>query len=251
MNFDFGWTRGLVLAALVVGAVGCDDLHLPSRTNNEAKAREAEQTGDYPRAVWMYEALLDGTPETAGLHYKLALIYDDKLADPVSALHHYRRYLKMTESDNLREEVQGYIDRIQLVLATRAADGGLMTKRESARLKNANLKMTEAVQGLKKEVAALKKELAVEKKKPKVEVASKSKSSRTEDGFSSNPKTAEAERRIGSETKTYTVQKGDTLASIARKFYDNAQRWKDIADANHNALNGSVNLKIGQVLVIP
>ncbi|MGC1480231.1 MAG: LysM peptidoglycan-binding domain-containing protein [Chthoniobacterales bacterium] len=251
MSFDFLWTRGLVGAAVVFGVSGCDDVQLPSRTNNEAKAREAEQTGDFPRAVWMYEAILDGTPETAGLHYKLALIYDDKLADPISALHHYRRYLKMTESDKLRAEVQEYIDRIQLVLATRAADGGLMTKRESVRLKNENLKMTEAVRVLKKEVSSLERELEDERKKPKAKVATKSKGERDEKGFSTNPKTAEAERRIGAETKTYTVQKGDTLASIARKFYDSAQRWKDIADANHNSLNGSVNLKVGQVLVIP
>ncbi len=240
----------IALVAAIIGMTGCDEFELPSRSKNEGKAREAVQAGDYPRAVWMYEALLDGTPKTADFHYKLALIYDDKLTDPVSALHHYRRYLKMTESDALRAEVQEYIERIELVLATRAADGGLITKREGARLKNENLKLTETVGELKSQVAGLEKDLAAERKKPKAEVA-KAKPATDKKGFSTNPKTAAAEKRIGSETRTYTVVKGDTLASIARKYYDNAQRWKDIADANHNALNGSVNLRVGQVLVIP
>ncbi len=247
---NHGWTGCQVaLLAAIVGLAGCDDFELPSRSKNEAKAREAEQAGDFPRAVWMHEALLDGTPKTADLHYKLALIYDDKLADPVSALHHYRRYLKMTESDALREEVGEYIERIELVLATRAADGGLMTKREGARLKNQNLQLTEKVGELKSQVAGLEKDLIAERKKPKA--VAKAEPVRDKAGFSTNPKTAAAERRIGAETRTYTVVKGDTLASIARRFYDNAQRWKDIADANHNALNGSVNLRVGQVLVIP
>lgn len=246
-----GWTGCRVaLLAAIFGLTGCDDFELPSRTKNEAQALEAEQAGDYPRAVWMYEALLDGTPKTGDLHYKLALIYDDKLADPVSALHHYRRYLKMTESDALRAEVRGYIERIELVLATRAADGGLITKREGARLKNENLSLTEKVGELKTQISGLEKDLTAERKKPKAVVA-KAESARDKKGFSTNPKTAAAERRIGSETRTYTVVKGDTLASVARRFYDDAQRWKDIADANHNALNGSVNLQVGQVLVIP
>ncbi len=223
---------------------------MPTRAGTEEQARAAVQEGDFPRAVWMYEAALDGTPKTADIHYKLALIYDDKLKDPVSALHHYRRYLKMTESNALKAEVEGYIERIELVIATRAADSGLMTKREAARIKNANLELAEESTELKKTIERLEDELKAEKKKPKA-VVEKAAPARDKKGYSTNPRTAAAEKRIGSETQRYTVRKGDTLASLARRFYDDAQRWKDIADANHNALNGGVNLQVGQVLVIP
>ncbi len=243
-----GWRELILVAFLALSA--CDKFEMPTRISDENEAREAVQAGDFPKAVWMYEAVLDGTPKTADVHYKMALIFDDKLKDPVSALHHYRRYLKMTDSTALKEEVEGYIERIELVLATRAADGGLMTKREAARIKNENLKLAEEKTELKKEIAKLEKDLKEERKKPKAVVA-KAEAVRDRAGFSTDAKTAAAEKRIGSETKRYTVQKGDTLASLARRFYEDPQRWKDIADANYNSLNGGVNLQVGQVLVIP
>jgi nucleoid-associated protein YgaU len=48
--------------------------------------------------------------------------------------------------------------------------------------------------------------------------------------------------------KTYTVQKGDTLYSIARKMYGDPKRWKDIQSANGLP---NENIKIGQVLKLP
>lgn len=70
-------------------------------------------------------------------------------------------------------------------------------------------------------------------------------------GFSTNPITAAAEKLVGKETRTYTVEKGDTLSSISLKYYKTRAHWKDIADANHNALGNSTMLKVGQVLIIP
>ena len=51
--------------------------------------------------------------------------------------------------------------------------------------------------------------------------------------------------------RTYTVQSGDTLAKISRKFYKNTSRARDIQDANFNALEGTVKIKPGMVLIIP
>jgi LysM repeat protein len=68
---------------------------------------------------------------------------------------------------------------------------------------------------------------------------------------SANPAAAAAEKAASKDAHTYTVQKGDTLSSISLKFYKTRARWKDIADANHNALGKSTMLKVGQVLIIP
>ena len=51
--------------------------------------------------------------------------------------------------------------------------------------------------------------------------------------------------------RTYTVQPHDTLASISRRYFKTSARWKDIQDANFNALGGTVRLKPGMTLVIP
>jgi 5'-nucleotidase len=49
--------------------------------------------------------------------------------------------------------------------------------------------------------------------------------------------------------RTYVVQKGDSLWSIARKLYGDGKRSRDIAQANR--LADPNKLKIGQVLTIP
>lgn len=51
------------------------------------------------------------------------------------------------------------------------------------------------------------------------------------------------------EKKYYTVVKGDTLWGIAKKFYGNGAKYKDIAKAN-NISNPDI-IRVGQVLLIP
>lgn len=53
---------------------------------------------------------------------------------------------------------------------------------------------------------------------------------------------------VDSEGQTYTVKEGDTLVSIAREFYGEADKYTLIAEANN--LEGST-LTVGQELVIP
>ncbi len=56
----------------------------------------------------------------------------------------------------------------------------------------------------------------------------------------------------GSEGRTYVVQKGDTLYSIARKFYNGDQsRWRVIYEANRSRLRGPDQLAVGMKLIIP
>jgi LysM repeat protein len=233
----------LVGAALLLGLSACDQLSLPAaKVKVEEQAADAQKAGNYSRAVQLYESLLDGTPATAKIHYNLALLYEDKLKDPVSALHHFRRYLRMSDDAASKREVAQFIQRLELEIAAGNAESGIMTKREAARLKNENLKLQE-------QVTKLQSDLTEARRKPSAKELAKA--ARDPRGFSTNPSTAAAEKAVGKETRTYIVQKGDTLASIARKFYKSGQRWKDIADANQNQLNGSVDLKIGQTLIIP
>jgi nucleoid-associated protein YgaU len=51
--------------------------------------------------------------------------------------------------------------------------------------------------------------------------------------------------------RTYIVQKGDTLFSLARKFYDDQARWKDIWEANRTRLPDPDKLLVGMKLIIP
>lgn len=51
--------------------------------------------------------------------------------------------------------------------------------------------------------------------------------------------------------RTYVVQKGDTLYSIARKLYGDQSKWKVIYNANRGQLKSPDRLPVGAKLVIP
>ena len=54
-----------------------------------------------------------------------------------------------------------------------------------------------------------------------------------------------------SPTISYTVQAGDTLSAIAKKFLGNANDYMDIYNANRDQLSDPDKIKPGQVLKIP
>src|SRR5688572_22354522 len=51
--------------------------------------------------------------------------------------------------------------------------------------------------------------------------------------------------------ETYTVQPGDTLSGIAKKFLGNANAYMDIFNANKDKLKDPDKIQPGQVLKIP
>ncbi|MGJ0485264.1 MAG: YidB family protein [Methylomicrobium sp.] len=51
--------------------------------------------------------------------------------------------------------------------------------------------------------------------------------------------------------KTYTVVSGDTLSGIAKRFYNDANQWPRIFDANRNILSNPDRISPGQNLRIP
>lgn len=51
--------------------------------------------------------------------------------------------------------------------------------------------------------------------------------------------------------QTYTVQRGDTLSAIAKKFYGNAGEYPRIFEANRDQLKDPDKIMPGQVLKIP
>lgn len=49
----------------------------------------------------------------------------------------------------------------------------------------------------------------------------------------------------------YTVQKGDTLQKISKKFYGTTKKWNKIYEANKDTLKAPDKIRVGQVLNIP
>ena len=56
---------------------------------------------DYQGAIEAFEKSLEANPHSATAHYELGWLYDEKEPDPVSAIYHYRQYLKLCpKADN-------------------------------------------------------------------------------------------------------------------------------------------------------
>jgi LysM repeat protein len=184
---------------------------------------------DFLRAINLYEAALDDSPRCADIHYKMALLYDDKLSDPVSALHHFKRYLSLAPSGPHASDARNFMKRDEVALLTSLSGDSVVSRTEAARLKNENL--------------SLRKE--IEDRWAKNRNAEK-----TSD---TSPKTSPTPEKTADKKKgqTYVVQSGDTLASISRKFYKSSTRWKEILHANSKKIDNPAKLKVGETLSIP
>jgi tetratricopeptide (TPR) repeat protein len=221
VNAKVSW---LCLSLLFTYAlVGCDQIGNSRHGQLTQDADNKSAQGDFERAVNLYEAALDDSPRGAEIHYKLAIIYDDKLNDPVSALHHFKRYIALNPNGSHAKDVKDSIKRDEIAALTALSGDSAITRAEAARLRNENL--------------ALHKEL---------EARAATRSAFEKSG-------ANDARKAGSKKggKTYVVQSGDTLVSISRRFYKTPRRWKAILEANKKDIRDPKDLTVGQTLVIP
>lgn len=178
--------------------------------------------GDFLRAINLYEAALDDSPHCADVHYKLALLYDDKMKDPLNALHHFKRYLVLSPNGPHANDVKNFMKHDEVALVTSFSGDSVVTRAEAARLRNENLD--------------LRKQLEERSAKPR-----------------SEPDKAQPSESIAPKksSQAYVVRSGDTLVSISRKFYKTPARWKKILQANKKNIQDPEKLKVGQSLIIP
>src|SRR6266513_4347888 len=206
--------------SILVLLSACDRMVTSRNTRLVKEADWKAAQGDYLWAINLYEAALDGTPQSAEVHFKLALLYDDKINDPLHALHHFKRYLVLDPNGSHAVEVKDFMNRDEVALGTSMSGDSVVTRTEAARLRNENLN--------------LHRQIDAGPAKPR----------------SSPPRHGEKEK-VESKKTSYTVKDGDTLASISRKFYKTSKRWKEIRDANEKKIDDPDNLKAGLTLTIP
>lgn len=210
---------------------GCDRLFDKGSKDELAAGDKKAAAGDFRGAVAAYEAALDGTDKTANAHWKLALIYDDKLKVPRDAIHHFERYLEIAPSGSHAKDARTMLKQAETRLALAQGKGSFITQEEAVRLKNDNLELRKTLATVRAQKAATPPPVAP--------------------GSGSGKKGEVAQKPIPPGTRTHVVQPGETMASIAQKYYKNKGRWKDIQDANFYSTNGTATIKPGQTLIVP
>ena len=212
---------------------GCDRSPFDRTEQNMDQAEQKQAARDFRGAINAYEQALDGTAKTSEAHFRMGLIYSEKLNDPIGAVHHFRRYMELSPSGAHVGEAKANLDRLDLALATSLAGGTLISHAEALRLKTEN-------SDLHKQLTALQSGLPLPAANSLPgKAATKVNGTLGTDG------------KPGPGSHTYQVQPGDTLASISRKFYKTKVRAKDIQDANLNSVPNAAKLKPGQTLIIP
>src|SRR5205807_6084933 len=126
---------------LVFLLTGCDRMMTSRHAQLVKDADKKSAQGDFLRAINLYEAALDDSPLCAEMHYKLALLYDDKMNDPLDALHHFKRYLIIAPSGARANEVKGFVKRDEVALLTSLSGDALISRAEATRLRNENLSL--------------------------------------------------------------------------------------------------------------
>jgi len=206
---------------LTVMITACDKAD-SQRESLDAGDRRVKM-GAYREAIHSYESVLDGTAKTAEVHYKIAVLYDDKLKEPLDAIHHYARYLDYAPAGSHAKEAKAAQSECEKRLQAKLSKEGFMTTTEAVRLRAEN-------ESLRKLISDLR-----------------------------NPKPPPPPRSVDPTkpdelppgSQQHTVARGETLASIAFKYYRNRASAANIKDANFHQLGGKDTIKPGQVLIIP
>lgn len=214
-----------VAAALLMG---CDRRGEARFHAGLAEAEKRVSAEDNEGAVRIFESLIDGTPRTAEAHYRLGHLYADRIKEPLGALYHFSRYLAIAPEGVYAKELKEFEKEGELRLLSQLSRGAPLTQEEAARLKNENLKLRKTVEELK----------TIKTPPPGVAATG---------GKAGEP----VPKPIPPGGRTHKVAQGETLGSIAFKYYKNKGRWKDIQNANFYPTDSVPKLKLGQELYIP
>ena len=237
-----------VFVFTVLLLAGCDDgTRADSRTLDvdDPEFRQGQtfhKQGEIRKALECYLKVIDNRKGAAESHLEAGRMYLE-LQDPLPAIYHFNQYIRMKpaseQSNIVRQMIKTAEKQFMQQLPGRPMEPDALGGSDlNAKLRNLQL-----------ENEKLKRELADY--------------NRTQKGLTLPPKTtgektASEKTAAGDEKparfRQYTVAKGDTLTSIARKTYGDANpsRISAIYNANRDKMTSVNSLpKIGTVILLP
>ena len=231
------------------------------------KAGTAQASERYADAARLYEEFLLIAPKSAETHMKLASLYGDSLDEPLKAVYHYEKVILLRPEDDLNNNsIKEFITVAKKRLLEKlkeenrdiAAENAMKAELETTRkrLDNYILAYNQIKQKLYNarerilQADAIVKQYNRDKKKSSEAAAAVRKPA---------PAPGKKQEEIqGSKTPsnsspailgTHTVQSGDSLYKISRKYYGTGKYAGKIAEFNKMTL--SSRIRVGQRLKLP
>lgn len=245
------------------------------------KAGTSKSAGNFQDAARCYEEFLLICPRSTAACKELADLYNDSLQDPLKAVYYYERWLSMLPPDaSGSTEIRAFAENARKNLYKKLSafykdDPALNQNPEELRRMNARLaayaehtrKLTERNQQL---VAIIEK-LNAERRRINAQnqgtaasgpIRAAENRNRTRSALSgTETRTATTVRTKAAPQSTakpvvrggtvYTVQRGDTLSRISRRFYGTSSKVNLIVSANPGKIGRNMSIRIGQKLQIP
>jgi len=278
------------LLALAAGpGCGGDAPSLSSEMDdsNYRDGQQLERQGRWDEALAAYLKVIDrrgdGAPES---NLDAGLIYLNHLKNPIFAIYHFTKYLELEPNSKQAVFVRGMINSAKREFARSLPGQPLESQTEHMGVEAQVERLQREVDELKTENAALRAGVAVPathsssidlgsiptpqslaEEPPSPPAGSGSPISlapvsSTESGASSAitdapqetppPQAEPPKPSPAPSVRHHTVARGDTLFSLAQRYYGNRSKWRDIYAANRDVLTSeNATLKIGVELKIP
>jgi len=250
----------IILVSIILSAglmSSCSKSEKMLQENNPFYIRgvRLRQDSRYQKAAEAFRKCLRLTPEATQAHLQLAMLYDDHLGKPIQAMYHYQLFIDNSNNAKNVDIARQSLQKLQESYAKNILNeaGGFESAQKSettnkrikelirqkriilSKLKEVNADLIRTRQRL---TAALGKEHSV--------------SSNTDQRSEMSEEKRESPRQGATEdVRTHTVQRGDTLIKLCRKYYGTGQYWDELLRYNTTILHGDTTLKPGMKLRIP
>jgi LysM repeat protein len=252
----------LFLVLALAHLIGCAPSGVEIVSETDEKQYQLGQ--DYKSQGRMEEALsaflrvVDARRDAPESHLEAGYIYLRTMKDPVRAIYHFDRYLQFKPQSPQASQVRQLIETAQKEFArqlpTQPYEGELdridlmdlvkTLKQENDSLKRDLMAATARVTQLEDLLGQARRPSPTQTSSLQAQPSQVRTVTPTQSVVTTTPSPSNAPR-------TYTVQSGDTLSAISKRFYGTPSRWIDIYQANRDRLSSESALRVGQEVRIP